>query len=160
MFVASCHNTMAGAQRIAAEAHFREIRVIEPVAPKMTPHLEYLANLARARRREAIKAAEAYAEAYCLEHGEAAFRHTYLLIEKRICRALRVTKAELRSNRRSRHIVFARQAIMYWSARLTNRSLPELGRLMGGMDHTTILHGKKAYAGKRLAQGRYLRPAR
>ena len=33
----------------------------------------------------------------------------------------------------------------------------QIGRWLGGRDHTTILHGKRAYVAKRAAQGRTLR---
>jgi chromosomal replication initiation ATPase DnaA len=88
------------------------------------------------------------------------FRHTYREIERRACKVFKVTISEIRSNRRSRGIVFARQFIMYWSTRLTKLSLPQIGRLMGGRDHTTILHGKNIYRDKRAYMGRNLRIAR
>lgn len=77
-----------------------------------------------------------------------------------ICRVLKVTRNELMSNRRNKRVVFARQAIMYWSMRLSKLSSPEIGRRLGGLDHTTILHGKEAYPAKRAAMGRHLREAR
>jgi chromosomal replication initiator protein len=85
-------------------------------------------------------------------------------IVKRICRATRVSEHEIMQNRRNVDIVFARQAIMYWTARLTTMSLPEIGRRLG-RDHTTILHGRHKYVEKR-AKGelkhppRFLKPAR
>lgn len=88
------------------------------------------------------------------------FQHAYSQIEARALRLFRITRAELRSNRRDRDLVFARQFVMYWTARLTQHSLPLIGRLMGGRDHTTILHGRHAYAEKRSRMGRSLRLAR
>jgi chromosomal replication initiation ATPase DnaA len=88
------------------------------------------------------------------------FQHTYSMIEARALRLFRMTRAELRSNRRDKEIVFARQFIMYWTARLTQHSLPLIGRLMGGRDHTTCLHGRKAYIEKRARMGRTLRNKR
>lgn len=87
------------------------------------------------------------------------FRHTYRLIEERICRVFGVTRPQLMADRRDRTLVLARHAIMYWAARLTVRSLPEIGRLMNGRDHTTVLHGARIYPDKRKRMGRYLRPA-
>lgn len=81
-------------------------------------------------------------------------------IERRACRVFKVTSEALRGQRRSRHIVLARQFVMYWAARQTALSLPQIGRLMGGRDHTTILHGKNVYVEKRAFMGRILRPAR
>lgn len=85
---------------------------------------------------------------------------TYEKIESRLAAALHITQNEIRSRRTARNIVFARQAVMYWTVRLTAFSLPEIGRLMGGRDHTTILHGLKAYQQKRRMMRRYLRSIR
>ncbi|MDI9521130.1 MAG: chromosomal replication initiator protein DnaA [Bacillota bacterium] len=43
--------------------------------------------------------------------------------------------------RRSRNITIPRQMIMYLSRRLTDVSLPRIGDMLGGRDHSTILHG-------------------
>lgn len=51
------------------------------------------------------------------------------------------TLAELLSERRTKDIVRARHVAMYLASRLTVHSLPWIGRQLGGMDHTTILHG-------------------
>lgn len=81
-------------------------------------------------------------------------------IESRICKALKVSQAEIRSPRRHHRIVFARQAFFYWAARLTNASYPKIGRFCGGRDHTTIMHGMNVYPAKRAAMGRTLRKVR
>lgn len=86
--------------------------------------------------------------------------YTFAMIEAKAIKLFGISKRELRSNRRNREIVFARQFIMYWTARLTEMSLPQIGRLMGGRDHTTVLHGKGAYVKKRASMGRSLKPAR
>lgn len=85
---------------------------------------------------------------------------SYRLIERRACYAFGVTPKEIKSVRRQKDICFARQFVMYWAARLTSLSYPAIGRLMGGRDHTTVLHGRKAYVAKRAAMGRYLRQVR
>ena len=43
--------------------------------------------------------------------------------------------------RRSRNITVPRQMIMYLARLLTDTSLPRIGEMLGGRDHTTILHG-------------------
>jgi chromosomal replication initiation ATPase DnaA len=85
---------------------------------------------------------------------------TYRKIERLACKVFGFTPTEIRSKRRSRQVVFARQFICYWCARTTTLSLPQIGRMMGGRDHTTILHGRDAYPAKRARMGRNLRPAR
>lgn len=76
----------------------------------------------------------------------------------RICRATGVSPRDIMSARRSANVCFARQAIMYWAARLTSLSYPQIGRRLGDRDHTTALHGAKIYPKKRARQGRTLRP--
>lgn len=85
--------------------------------------------------------------------------HSFETILTRVCRALKVHPNEIFSERRSSKVVFARQAVMYWTCRLTRRSLPEIGRMFG-RDHTTILHGRSIYPGKRAKMGRFLREVR
>jgi chromosomal replication initiator protein len=48
---------------------------------------------------------------------------------------------EMTSARRSREVARPRQVSMYLAKRLTGRSLPQIGRLHGGRDHTTVIHG-------------------
>jgi hypothetical protein len=57
----------------------------------------------------------------------------------------------MKSARRSLDISRPRQVAMYLSAKLTPRSLPEIGRRFGGRDHTTVLHAIRAVE-KRMAQ--------
>lgn len=87
-------------------------------------------------------------------------RHTFHEIERRAIKLFGFSRAELCSHRRNKDVVFARQFVMYWACRLTSRSLPEIGRLMGGKDHTSILAGKRAYRAKRAKMNRNLREAR
>lgn len=47
------------------------------------------------------------------------------------------------SRRRERRLVRVRQMVMYLSKQLTPHSYPEIGRYMGGRDHTTVLHAAK-----------------
>jgi chromosomal replication initiator protein len=47
---------------------------------------------------------------------------------------------DLRSPRRSRDLVMARQVSMYLARRLTPLSLQQIGAFFGGRDHTTVLH--------------------
>lgn len=123
----------------------------------------YDAELAERERIERIRAdASERARAHARELKLAGFRYRPSLseIERRACRVFGVTKSELHSNRRIREIVFARQFVMYWAVRLTLLSYPQIGKLMGGRDHTTCIAGKRAYAKKRLLMGRFLKEAR
>lgn len=62
-------------------------------------------------------------------------------IFREVCRHYGLSKAELMSVRRRRLVCIARQVAMYLCRNLTRQSFPEIGRRMGGRDHTTIIHG-------------------
>ncbi len=57
-----------------------------------------------------------------------------------------LTRNDLLSFRRERAVTRPRQVAMYLAKRLTTRSLPEIGRQIGGRDHTTVLHGVERIA--------------
>ena len=57
--------------------------------------------------------------------------------------------ADLTSKSRKANLARARQIAMYLSKELTNKSLPELGALFGGRDHTTVI-----YACRKVAEDR------
>ena len=48
---------------------------------------------------------------------------------------------ELCSKKRTRNISKPRQIAMYLSKQLTDSSYPEIGKLFGGKDHATVIHG-------------------
>jgi len=48
---------------------------------------------------------------------------------------------ELCSKNRSRYISMPRQIAMFLSKKLTDASYPEIGKLFGGKDHATVIHG-------------------
>jgi hypothetical protein len=52
-----------------------------------------------------------------------------------------VSKIDIKSARRTANVVRPRQITMYLAKKLTLKSLPEIGRRLGGRDHTTVLHG-------------------
>ncbi|MDR3239859.1 MAG: chromosomal replication initiator protein DnaA [Clostridiales bacterium] len=52
-----------------------------------------------------------------------------------------LTVADLNSRRRTQNIVFPRQIAMYLSRKLLDVSLPDVGRIFGGRDHSTVIHG-------------------
>jgi len=51
-----------------------------------------------------------------------------------------LTVTDLRGSSKNRTIVLARNVAMHLARKHTGMSLPEIGRLMGGKDHTTVLH--------------------
>lgn len=56
-----------------------------------------------------------------------------------ICRHYNKSKADLRSQQRTKDVVWPRQVACYFARQLTQMSMPAIGRLMGGRDHSTIL---------------------
>ncbi len=62
-------------------------------------------------------------------------------ILKKTCEYYKIRTVDLISQNRQRAIARPRQMAMYLCKRLTQRSLPEIGRKFGGRDHTTILYG-------------------
>jgi chromosomal replication initiator protein len=55
---------------------------------------------------------------------------------------------ELKSARRYFRVSEARQKAMYRMAVETELSLPQIGRIIGNRDHTTILHGIRRHAAR------------
>jgi len=62
-------------------------------------------------------------------------------ILKKTCEYYKIRQVDILSQNRQRAIARPRQMAMYLCKRLTQRSLPEIGRKFGGRDHTTILYG-------------------
>lgn len=50
-----------------------------------------------------------------------------------------IDRSDIMSQRRGPHVVMARHRAMYRVKRITNWSLPHIGRFFGGRDHTTVL---------------------
>ncbi|MCR3755685.1 MAG: chromosomal replication initiator protein DnaA [Sodalis sp. Psp] len=61
-------------------------------------------------------------------------------IQKTVAEYYKIKVADLLSKRRSRSVARPRQMAMALSKELTNHSLPEIGDVFGGRDHTTVLH--------------------
>lgn len=68
-------------------------------------------------------------------------------IQKSVCDHFHVTLSDLKSKRRSKNIVLPRQIFTYLARQHTNTSLPEIGKFIGGKDHSTIIHSCKKIAG-------------
>jgi len=54
-----------------------------------------------------------------------------------------VTLEDLCGSSRSRQLVTARQIAMYLCREMTDLSLPKIGQLFGGRDHTTVMHANR-----------------
>jgi chromosomal replication initiator protein len=71
---------------------------------------------------------------------EVSSRITLEEIQRRVASYFQLDVAEIRGTRRQRSVLYPRQIAMFLCRRLTEASLPEIGRAFGGRDHTTVLH--------------------
>src|SRR3546814_5409902 len=61
-------------------------------------------------------------------------------VQKLTAQHFQIDKSEMRSKRRARAVCRPRQIAMYLAKKMTPRSLPEIGRIFGGRDHSTVIH--------------------
>ncbi|MFL0811195.1 MAG: chromosomal replication initiator protein DnaA [Agarilytica sp.] len=61
-------------------------------------------------------------------------------IQRVVAEYYKIKVSDLHSKRRSRSVARPRQVAMYLAKELTHHSLPEIGEVFGGRDHTTVLH--------------------
>jgi chromosomal replication initiator protein len=54
-----------------------------------------------------------------------------------------INLSEIKGPRRHRHVTIPRQVAMYLIRELTDASLPVIGSLFGGRDHTTVINALK-----------------
>ena len=74
---------------------------------------------------------------------------TVELIQRTVADYYKIKVADMYSKRRPSAIAFPRQVAMYLAKELTQKSLPEIGELFGGRDHTTVLHAVRKIGGER-----------
>ena len=61
-------------------------------------------------------------------------------IQERVAKYFGLTSHDMKIKKRTKAVVYPRQIAMYLSRGLTDLSLPEIGGLFGGRDHTTVIH--------------------
>lgn len=144
---------------LRSSARIKEERVLRLTAQRAAWEAEQRERAALQRRKEEAEAQRVKIQTE-LRLAGLPYSKSYHDIEAKALKVFNLSRSELRSNRRSQDVVIAKQFVAYWAVRLTGFSLPMIGRLMGGRDHTTVLHGKRAYPEKRAKMGRYLRPAK
>jgi chromosomal replication initiator protein len=67
-------------------------------------------------------------------------------IQKTVADFFGIKVADMYSKKRPANIARPRQIAMYLAKELTQKSLPEIGDLFGGRDHTTVLHAVRKIA--------------
>src|ERR1035437_7286730 len=70
-------------------------------------------------------------------------------IQKIVADYYKIKIADMYSKKRPASIARPRQIAMYLAKELTQKSLPEIGELFGGRDHTTVLHAVRKIGGER-----------
>ncbi|HEX5354645.1 MAG TPA: chromosomal replication initiator protein DnaA [Aquabacterium sp.] len=70
-------------------------------------------------------------------------------IQKTVADFYKIKVADMYSKKRPASIAKPRQIAMYLAKELTQKSLPEIGELFGGRDHTTVLHAVRKIMGER-----------
>ncbi|CAM4358773.1 chromosomal replication initiator protein DnaA [Kerstersia similis] len=73
-------------------------------------------------------------------------------IQKTVADYYKIKVADMYSKRRPANIAMPRQVAMYLAKELTQKSLPEIGDLFGGRDHTTVLHAVRKISEARTKQ--------
>jgi chromosomal replication initiator protein len=70
-------------------------------------------------------------------------------IQKTVADYYKIKIADMYSKKRPASIARPRQIAMYLAKELTQKSLPEIGELFGGRDHTTVLHAVRKMSAER-----------
>jgi chromosomal replication initiator protein len=65
---------------------------------------------------------------------------TPMIIKSAVASYYGLSEESLSAKRRDQHIAFPRQVAMYLSRTMTDWSLPKIGDVYGGRNHTTVLH--------------------
>ena len=79
------------------------------------------------------------------------------VIKRKARRVFKVSEGDLVGPSRSHRVIPARLFVYYWAARRTRLSSPQIGKALGGRDHTSCLSGKRRYVELRAKDGRKLR---
>jgi chromosomal replication initiator protein len=70
-------------------------------------------------------------------------------IQKTVADYYKIKVADMYSKKRPNSIARPRQIAMFLAKELTQKSLPEIGELFGGRDHTTVLHAVRKIGAER-----------
>jgi chromosomal replication initiator protein len=70
-------------------------------------------------------------------------------IQKTVADFYKIKVADMYSKKRPASIARPRQIAMYLAKEMTQKSLPEIGEIFGGRDHTTVLHAVRKIANER-----------
>jgi len=74
------------------------------------------------------------------EDTKSTFRFTNEALIDGVCKYFSITKRSIFSESRTRNLAYPRQILMYLLRSSLNLPLQEVGRVVGGRDHTTVMH--------------------
>jgi chromosomal replication initiator protein len=81
--------------------------------------------------------------------ARASRRPTIREIAAAVARHQNIPQSELKSSSRKQSTVFARGLVVYLAREISGASYDQIGRALGGRDHTTIIHNYRKIAGLR-----------
>ena len=61
-------------------------------------------------------------------------------IQEKVAEYYQMRVEDFKAKKRTKNIAFPRQVAMYLCREMTDLSLPKIGELFGGRDHTTVIH--------------------
>jgi chromosomal replication initiation ATPase DnaA len=77
------------------------------------------------------------------------------IIQRIVCKEFDLSLGDLISQQRHQAVVRPRQIAQWLSHQCTGRSLPQIGRMFGGRDHTTILYAVRKIDNLRSEDGKF-----
>ena len=83
-----------------------------------------------------------------LDESPLALRSKWKQIVTEVCEKHKIGRVEILSRTRRYPVVHARHEAMWRMRNETTLSLPEIAKRLGGLDHTTVLHGIRRHEAK------------
>jgi chromosomal replication initiator protein len=68
-------------------------------------------------------------------------------IIKAVGKKMSMKAGDIKSPKKNKNLVLARQIVMYLARRLTHRSFPDIGEKVGGRDHSTVIYSNNKIRG-------------
>ena len=75
-------------------------------------------------------------------------------IQINVCTYFKLKLEDLLARKRTRNVAFPRQIAMYLCRERTDSSLPRIGEMFGGRDHTTVMHACDKISKERVEDAR------
>lgn len=76
------------------------------------------------------------------------------LIQDIVAGHFKIKLEDLSAKKRTRNVTYPRQIAMYLCRELTETSLPKIGEIFGGRDHTTVIHAHDKISRERNADAK------